>query len=137
MSRVIFDINTMKTISLFQAMTGASVKDCIINDEIVFVVGEGELGKAVGKGGANVKRLSLALKRKIKIVEFSTDLLTFIKNLIKPLNVANIEENDGVIALTAPDTTTRGYLIGRGGSSLRLLEERVKRHFPIKGIRVM
>jgi len=136
MNRVIFDINTMKIISLFQAMTKASVKDCIINDEIIFVVGEGDIGRAVGKGGENVRRLSSALKRKIKIVEFSTNLLTFIKNLIRPLNVINIEENEGVVMLTAPDTTTRGYLIGRGGSTLRQLEERVKRHFQIKGIRV-
>jgi len=138
MSNVTFDMATMKLISLFQAMTrGASVKDCIMDDEIIFIVGEGEIGKAVGKGGENAKRISYALKRKIKIVEFSNNLLTFIRNLIKPLNVQNIEETDGVVLLTAPDTKTRGYLIGRGGSSLRQLEERVKRHFPIKEIRVM
>jgi len=138
MSGVTFDMATMKLISLFQAMTqGASVKDCLMNDEIIFIVGEGELGKAVGKGGENAKRISNALKRKIKIVEFSNNLLTFIKNLVKPLNVLNIEETDGVIMMTAPDMKTRGYLIGRGGSSLRQLEERVKRHFPIKEIRVM
>jgi len=137
MTNVTYDVNTMKIISLFQAITGASVKDCISNDEIVFVVGEGELGRAVGKGGSNAKRIAAALKRKIKIVEFSKDLATFIKNLIQPLKVKSLEENDGVIMMEAPDMTTRGYLIGRGGSSLRRLEERVKRHFQIKEIRVM
>ncbi len=137
MSRVIFDINTMKIISLFQAITRASVKDCIVNDEIIFIVGEGEIGKAVGKGGENVKRISYSLKRKIKIVEFSNELRTFIKNLIQPLKVENIEEQDGVVQLTPPDTKTRGYLIGRGGMSLRHLEDLVKRHFPIKEIRVI
>jgi len=131
-----FDMATMKLISLFQAITRASVKDCIVNDEIIFIIGEGEIGKAVGKGGENARKVSKAIKRKIKIVEFSNNLLTFIKNLIKPMNVINIEENDGVVLLTAPDLKTRGYLIGRGGSSLRQLEEIVKRHFPIKEIRV-
>lgn len=137
MSKVVFDMDTMKIISLFQAITHASVKDCISDDnELVFIVGPGELGKAIGKAGANVKRLSSALKRKIKIVEFSDQLFTFIKNLIQPLRVANVEESEGVVTLTPPDITTRGYLIGRGGSALRLLEERVKRHFPIKEIKV-
>lgn len=115
MNKVIFDVNTMKIISLFQAITRASVRDCIMDDEITFIVGEGEIGMAVGKGGENAKRVSAALKRKIKIVEFSTDLFTFIKNLIRPLEVAKIEEKEGAIMLTAPDTKTRGYLIGRGG----------------------
>jgi N utilization substance protein A len=138
MSKVIFDMETMKIISLFQAITHASVKDCISDDnELVFIVGPGELGKAVGKGGANVHRIATALKRKVKIVEFSDQLFTFIKNLIQPLRVENIEEKEGVIILTPIDNTTRGYLIGRGGSSLRTLEERVKRHFPIKEIKVI
>jgi len=136
MSKIVFDMETMKIISLFQAMTRVSVKDCIKDDEIIFIVGEGELGRAIGKGGANARRIAAALKRKIKIVEFSNQLFTFIKNLIQPLRVENIEENNGVVTLAAPDMTTRGYLIGRGGSSLRLLKERVKRHFPIKEIRV-
>ncbi len=136
MSKVVFDMETMKIISLFQAVTRASVKDCINDSELLFVVGPGELGKAVGKGGENVKRLAAALKRKIKIVEFSDQLFTFIKNLVQPLRVEKIEEQDGVVTLTPPDSSTRGYLIGRGGSSLRILEERVKRHFPIKEIKV-
>lgn len=136
MSKVTFDINTMKIISLFQAITRASVRDCIVDDEIVFIVGEGEIGKAVGKGGSNVKRISSVLKRKIKIVEFSNELKTFIKNLIQPLRVENIEENEGIVVLTPVDSQTRGYLIGRGGLALRKLEEYVKRHFPIKEIKV-
>lgn len=136
MSRITFDSEKMKLISLFQTMTSASVKDCFENDELVFIVGEGEIGKALGKKGMNARRISQSLKRKIKIVEFSRNLSQFIKNLVHPLKIADVEEEDGVITLTAPDTTTRGYLIGRGGSALRKLEERVKRHFPIKEIKV-
>ncbi len=136
MSRVTFDSEKMKLISLFQAMTRASVKDCVENEELIFIVGEGEIGKALGKKGMNARRISQMLKRKIKIVEFSNNLSQFIKNLVQPLRVEKVEENEGVITLTASDTTTRGYLIGRGGSALRKLEERVKRHFPIKEIKV-
>jgi len=136
MSNVTFDMETMKLISLFQAITRASVKDCFENSELVFIVGEGEIGKAVGKQGSNVKRISSALKRKIKIVEFNHQLSQFIKNLVYPLRVEKVDEAEGIITLTAQDIQTRGYLIGRGGSSLRKLEETVKRHFPIKEIKV-
>ncbi len=136
MSKITFDMEKMKIISLFQAITRASVKDCFENDELMFIVGEGEIGKAVGKKGVNAKRISSALKRKIKIVEFNHQLPEFIKNLIHPLKVEKVQEEDGTITLTASDIKTRGYLIGRGGNALRKLEEKVKRHFPIKELKV-
>ena len=137
-SKIVYDMNTIKFISAFQALTRTNVKDCISTENVLtFIVGEGEIGKAVGKNAENVKRLARAFNRKIKIVEFSSKLLGFIRNLVQPLKIATIEEKDGTVMITAPDLQTRGYLIGRGGSALRQLEEMVKRHFEIKGIRVL
>lgn len=137
-SKIVYDMNTIKFISAFQALTRTNVKDCISTENaLTFIVGEGEIGKAVGKNAENVKRLARAFNRKIKIVEFSSKLLGFIRNLVQPLKIATIEEKDGTVMITAPDLQTRGYLIGRGGSALRQLEEMVKRHFEIKGIRVL
>jgi len=137
-SKIIYDMNTIKFISAFQSLTKTSVRDCIPGEKtIMFVVGEGELGKAIGKSAENVRRLANYFKRKIKIVEFSNNVLSFIKNLVQPLKIATIEENEGIVVITAPDSQTRGYLIGRGGSALRQLEETVKRHFKINEIRVL
>ena len=137
-SKIVYDMNTIKFISAFQSITKTNVKDCFPGETVMmFIVGEGELGKAIGKDASNVKRLANTFKRKIKIVEFSKDLLTFIKNLVQPMKIAEIEENDGTVMIMAPDLKTRGYLIGRGGSALRQLEEKVQRHFNIKEIKVM
>ena len=66
MARIKYNIDVMKYMSLFESLTGAKIKDCIVNDTIIFIVHENEMGKAIGKHGSNIKRVENALKKKIK-----------------------------------------------------------------------
>ena len=54
-----FSSKEIKIIALFESMTGAMVRDCIIDEEhskITFVVKNGEMGLAIGKGGSTVTK---------------------------------------------------------------------------------
>ena len=85
MIKIVLDQATMKFMSLCESITGATVKDCIIDDNLVlFIIKEGDIGKAIGKKGFNVKRLEHTLKKKVKMVEFNTEMGTFIGNLMIP-----------------------------------------------------
>ena len=53
--KIVYDIKTMQIISMFEQMTGAHIKDCIMGDPLIFVVHEAEIAKAIGKGGKNVR----------------------------------------------------------------------------------
>lgn len=138
MSRIVYDTAAMQVIALFAQLTRAELKDCIISErQVVFVVEPGEMGKAIGPKGANVRRLEHKLQRRVKIVEFSHEPATFIKNLVYPLDVKNIAERDGVYVIAPADLKTRGLLIGRNAQNLRQLEGIVQRYFPIKEIKVV
>ena len=126
----------MKYISLFESMTRAKVKDCIVNETIVFIIHENEMGKAIGKQGSNIKRVENTLKKKIKLAEFDDDVLQFIQNLIYPLKAKEIKEEDGIVTIYGPDTKTRGMLIGRDRHNINSVSDIVKRHFDIKEIKV-
>ncbi len=139
MSRIKFDSEIIKIISLFEAVTRSKVKDCIVDPEkILFIVEENEISKAIGKKGANVRLVESKLKRKIKIVEFNSNVVTFIKNLIMPLKVDEIKEDEqGLIILKSSDSKVKGLIIGRNAKNLRAYEGVVKRYFPIQEIKVM
>lgn len=123
--------------SLFESLTRARLKDCFEADaQLVFVVNEGGIGKAIGKKAVNVKKIENALKRKIKIVEFDQDALEFTKKVIYPLQLKEINEEEGIITMTAADNNTRGLLIGRNARNLRHFESIIKRFFGIKELKV-
>jgi len=139
MSGIVFDMDLMQKISLFERLTGAGVKDCVLEEgKILFIVNPGQVAKAIGKGGANIRNLEFKFKRKIKIVEFNPSLLTFIQNLVYPAKIEDMEEQDGIVTIKAADTKSRGILIGRGASSLRAFESITQRHFKeLQEIKVM
>ena len=136
-SKIRYDNTLIKLMSFFESLTKAKLRDCFVdqNDSLVFVVEPAQLGIAIGKGGSKVWRLEKALKRKIKVVEYSDDVVSFVSSLIQPLKAKEIEFVDGVATIAA-DSGIRGYIIGRGGRNLRNYESILKRYFPIKELKV-
>lgn len=138
MNRIIFDTEHMKIMSLFESITHVNAKDIVSEPErLIVIVPQNQASKAVGRSGVNVKRLENALKRKLKIVDFNSDVLEFTKNLIYPSKAKEVAEQNGAIIITSPDLQTRGYLIGRNARQLRTFESIIKRHFPITKLKVV
>ncbi len=139
MQKIKYDNVLMKLMSFFEAATKARLKDCFVdsNGLLVFVVEPAQYGLAVGRGGSNVKRIEAAIKRKIKVVEFSDDLVQFAGSLVQPLKAKDISVADGVVTITPESPQSRGYLIGRAGKNLRNMESVIRRYFPIKEVRVV
>jgi len=127
----------MKYISIFESLTGAKVKDCIADDSIIYIVHENEMGKAIGKNGSNIKRVENTLKKKIKLIEFNNDISQFIQNLIFPLKVKEIKEENSIVTIYGNDTRTKGMLIGRDRHNINSVKDIVKRYFDIEEVKVV
>lgn len=117
--KVTFDNEAVKTISLFQSMTGAHVKDYSeTSDEMYFVVGEGEYGLAVGKDGSKIRHAESVFKKAIKVFEYSPDLEQFIKNIVPEAQDVSIKEQSIRIRIKPSD---RARVIGKNGSRVKVL----------------
>jgi len=135
-TKIKYDSEIMKLMTLFESMTGAKLKDCILNERLLFIVEENEIGKAIGKKGSNIKRLENMLNKRIKVVEFNPDVLQFIKNMLYPLQTSGIENNNDIIEIRS-DTKTKSLIIGRNQQNLKNLISIVKRFFDIQEIKVV
>ena len=136
MARIKYSSDLMKYISLFESVTRAKVRDCIVNEDVIFVVHENEMGRAIGKQGSNIKRIEGILKKKIRLIESSNDVSQFVQNLIYPIRAKEIKEEDGLVTIYGSDTKTRGMLIGRDKHKINSINDIVKRYFEIKEVKV-
>jgi len=137
--KIVFNNDVIKFMSLFNNVTKVDLKDCIDGpNKIIFIVGTGNAGKAIGKKGINVQKLEKKFSKKVKIIEYNENPIQFIKNTIHPNKARDIVcENEDTYIITPIDNSTRGMLIGRNAVNLREYEKIIMRYFKFKELKVV
>ena len=129
--RIKLDTEAIRYIGLFETLSGAHVKDCILNNgSVTFIVEEGHAGIAIGRNGYNIQHLQKILSKKIEIVEYSKDPVKFIVNLFRPAKMKNIyisEKSDGEKVIHVQPITDRGLV----RSKLKRAKEFLLRYYGI------
>ena len=75
--------DTLLYIAALEKTSGTRVKDCIVTDtEIIYIVDEENLGKAIGKNGQHANKIRNALGKQVRIIGFNADPQKFTRNLI-------------------------------------------------------
>ena len=133
----------MRLMSLFQNVTKATARDCIEDeklDRLIFVVNEGKMGLAIGKGGSHIKSLQNKINRNVEIVEYSNEPEQFLKNILnkKYINEIKISERaDGnfqAIVTVVPDK--KGIVVGREGRNAEKARLHARRYFQITHVMI-
>lgn len=134
----------MRFIALFESITGATVKDCIVDNDlnrIIFVVKEGDVGMAIGRKGKNIRLLERMTSKKHEVIEHSEKPAQFIKNALKPARVKEIritERPDGkAIAVVSVNPRDKGIAIGKNGRNAERIRFLAKRYFEIQNVSIM
>src|SRR3972149_7571962 len=140
MAQVTFTEDTLRYITFFQAATRTAVVDCVEGGgRLIFVVQEGDLGKAIGLKGENIAQLRRRMKKEIHVIEFSGVPAQFVRNVFRPYDVkkVEIEDRDGVPHATVTvGAAEKGRAIGRDGKNLRVARDLIARHHPIESVSV-
>ena len=136
-----FNANEIRFIALFESMTGAMVKDCILDDDntkVTFVVKNGDMGLAIGKGGSTVTKVKKAVGRGVEIIEHNEDPAQFIKNILSPAELKSIKivekSNDEKIAIVNTDSSNKRIAIGKNGTNIERAKLLAKRQHEINNI---
>ena len=131
----------MRMMSLFQNVTGATARDCVEDekqDRVIFVVNEGKMGLAIGKGGSHIKNLQNIVKRNVELVEYSDDPIKFLKNMLNSKLVSEVKLNkraDGSLqAIVIVDPKKKGIVVGREGRNAEKARLLAKRYFEITSV---
>ena len=140
MAEVTFDEKTIRFVALFQDVTRSTVVDCLdAEDRVIFVVKEGDIGKAIGKKGEQVAKLKRLMNKDIHIIEYSDDPGKFVANVFRNYDVKGVhieQRGDVTHATVTVDAKKKGRAIGKEGRNLRLSRELIVRHHAIQSVSV-
>src|SRR5436853_7108207 len=92
MVEIVFDEQTIKYVALFQDLTRTTVVDCVdATDKLIFVVKEGDIGKAIGKKGENIAKLKRLMNKDIHVVEYLDQPDLFVANVFRNFVVKGVQ----------------------------------------------
>ena len=131
----------MRLMSLFQNVTGATARDCIEDERqnrVIFVVNNGKMGLAIGKGGSHIKTLQNIVKKNVELVEYNDDPAKFLKNMLNPKLVEEVKLSDRADgtkqAIVIVDPRKKGIVVGREGRNAEKARLLAKRYFEITSV---
>jgi N utilization substance protein A len=144
MTEIKLTSDELRLMSLFQSITSATARDCIVDDRmerVIFVVNKGQMGLAIGKGGSTIKQLQNMVGKKVELVEFSDDPAEFIRNMLNADMVNDVrmsDRNDGTKqAVVIVDQRKKGAVVGREGRNAEKARLLAKRYFQISNVLIV
>lgn len=133
-----------RLLSLFQSVTSADARDCILDEKmerVIFVVNKGQMGMAIGKGGSNIKQLQNVINKRIELVEHSEQPVEFVKNVFNSNMIIEVklsDRTDGTKqALVVVDAKKKGLVVGKDGRNVEKARMLAKRYFNIANVLVV
>jgi N utilization substance protein A len=140
MAELTFNEETLGYVRLFQDVTRTTAIDCMDTpDRLIFVVGQGHMGRAIGKKGEHVATLKRLVRRDVLIVEYSETPEEFVRNVFRAYDVKKVvlEQRGEILHATVTvEATKKGRAIGRDGKNLRVARALIARHHPIQSVSV-
>ena len=133
----------LSLMSMFQEMTGATARDCVIDDKrdrVIFVIAQGQMGLAIGKGGASVKKIERAVRKPVEVVEWAEDVEGLVRNTLGAKFVQEVrvsEMLDGTKAVVVVvDSRKKGAVLGLGGKNAEKVRLLARRYFEVGNVQI-
>ncbi|MFZ8791309.1 MAG: NusA-like transcription termination signal-binding factor [Thermosphaera aggregans] len=127
--------------ALLHEITGATVRDCIMDESenrVIFLVNPEDVGKAIGPRGFFVQKLRKILNKNIEIVGYSDNLEEQVKYALAPARIKEIKVTSRPggekVVYVAVDPSDKGLAIGKNGRNVQKAKIILKRHFNIDSL---
>ncbi|MFB6292084.1 MAG: NusA-like transcription termination signal-binding factor [Candidatus Nanohaloarchaea archaeon] len=130
MPKVTYDTEMLRTINMFESITGVDVIEAVIKEDTAyFVVPEGKAGMAIGKGGKVVQKVQDKLGKNIKIYEYTDNIGKFLNNIV-PADIRQVDIDDDGDQKEVEISVSRenkGRVVGKNGKKIDSIREILER----------
>jgi N utilization substance protein A len=124
----------VRLVGTFERIAGVHVKDCVMDEDTVyFLIEPGRMGRAIGRDGSNIRSVSNALGKKVKVFEYADTPEKLVRNIVPTIN--SFEMSNEAITISVP-VSDRSIVIGKNGKNIKMMRQFLDRHFNIKNLRL-
>ena len=138
--RVTLSDAARRHIARFEEETGATARDCLLFEErVVILVTAGEMGAAIGPGGAHARAVEDVVGRSVDLVEDADTPTAFVESTLAPAAVRHVtlsEQGDERVAYVEVPDEDRGVAIGTDGEKIETARTLASRHHDIDDIQL-
>jgi transcription antitermination factor NusA-like protein len=125
------NMQDMRYLNLFRRISGVSTRHVLqYNQMLIFCVPKNLVLKAVGERGANLKKISNILGKRIKVIPIPKKIehaKPFIEAIVSPVEFKELEIKENEIILTAG--RNKAALLGRNKRRLLEMQKIIKDFF--------
>ena len=135
-----YDQNIMRNLNAFEQVVKVRAKDCFgTNGTLFFLVERGTAKIAIGRQGAGVRALANALKKRVKILEWSDKPEGLVKSYLFPLRTQSVVFTpENTLEISFKFALQRRSLLSDRQARLRELTELVQHFHPqVREIKVL
>ncbi|MBI2676281.1 MAG: NusA-like transcription termination signal-binding factor [Candidatus Aenigmarchaeota archaeon] len=124
----------VRNISFFVKATGIQPKDCLIAEDcIYFVVDSRKVFAVIGRGGENIRKLSMLFRKRVRIFGYYPNPEETIRAMIPQAKGIRMENGSVLVSIPAAE---KSKIIGRHGTNIKAIKEMLKRHFGLMDLRL-
>lgn len=140
MKEITIDNRILGYMALFEKVARVELKECLENEDMVlFVVLEKRLAEMFKRNDNAIAELKERISKHILVVEYSRDLMLFVKNIfyrfgVKEINI-NWKEGQTNVLVTVEQNEV-GKAIGKEGRNIKLFRDAVQRYYNIKSLNI-
>ncbi|MCL5803638.1 MAG: NusA-like transcription termination signal-binding factor [Thermoplasmataceae archaeon] len=140
MKEITIDNRILGYMALFEKVARVELKECLENEDMVlFVVLEKKLAEMFKRNDNAIAELKERINKHILVVEYSRDLILFVKNIfyrfgVKEINI-NWKEGQTNVLVTVEQNEV-GKAIGKEGRNIKLFRDAVQRYYNIKSLNI-
>lgn len=128
------ETDTIRTIAAFEKMTRVHARDClVIEDSIYFLVDPAKIGAAIGKNGSNIKEVSRAFGKNVRLFAYHDKPGEMLKAMVPTAKSVELGKENATVTVPNQD---RVSVIGKNGRNIKAIKEIMDRHFSIKSVRL-
>ncbi len=109
-------------------------------DRVIFVIAQGQMGLAIGKDGASVKKIERAVHKPVEVVEWADDVEGLVRNTLGAKYVQEIRVNEkldgtkGIVVIV--DSKKKGAVLGLGGKNAEKVRLLARRYFDVSNVQI-